>query len=37
MNVYLEGVNIPIIDYPEVISMADNPARAIMQQQFLLQ
>tara|TARA_B100000686_G_scaffold301117_1_gene336169 strand:- start:1686 stop:2657 length:972 start_codon:yes stop_codon:yes gene_type:complete len=26
---YLDGVNIPVIDYPEVISMEDNPARAI--------
>ncbi len=26
---YLEGVNIPIVDFPEVISMEDNPARAI--------
>ena len=29
INNYLEGVNIPVIDYPEVISMTDNPARAI--------
>ena len=26
---YLEGVKIPVVDYPEVISMEDNPARAI--------
>ncbi len=25
INNYLEGVNIPVIDYPEVISMTDNP------------
>jgi len=26
---YLEGVKIPVVDYPAVISMEDNPARAI--------
>ena len=26
---YLEGVKVPVVDYPEVISMEDNPARAI--------
>ena len=26
---YLEGVKIPVVDYPDVISMEDNPARAI--------
>tara|TARA_Y100000741_G_scaffold336923_1_gene295886 strand:+ start:1185 stop:2156 length:972 start_codon:yes stop_codon:yes gene_type:complete len=29
IDTYLDGVNIPVIDYPEVISMEDNPARAI--------
>ena len=29
INNYLEGVKIPVIDYPEVISMTDNPARAL--------
>ena len=29
IETYLDGVNIPIIDYPEVISMTDNPARAL--------
>ncbi len=29
IDTYLEGVTIPVIDYPEVISMEDNPARAI--------
>ncbi len=29
IETYLEGVTIPVIDYPEVISMEDNPARAI--------
>jgi len=29
IETYLEGVKIPVVDYPEVISMEDNPARAI--------
>ena len=29
IETYLDGVSIPIIDYPEVISMTDNPARAL--------
>lgn len=29
IDIYLEGNTIPVIDYPEVISMDDNPARAI--------
>ena len=29
IDTYLDGVNIPVINYPEVISMEDNPARAI--------
>tara|TARA_B100001250_G_scaffold414492_1_gene453222 strand:+ start:58 stop:1029 length:972 start_codon:yes stop_codon:yes gene_type:complete len=29
IDIYLEGNSIPVIDYPEVISMEDNPARAI--------
>ena len=29
IETYLEGVKIPVVDYPEVISMDDNPARAI--------
>ena len=29
INTYLNGASIPVIDYPEVISMDDNPAKAI--------
>ena len=29
IHTYLDGVNIPVIDYPEVISMEDNPAKAV--------
>jgi len=29
IDIYLEGNTIPVIDYPEVISMEDNPAKAI--------
>ncbi len=29
IDTYLDGVNIPVVHYPEVISMEDNPAKAI--------
>ena len=29
IDIYLEGNSIPVVDYPEVISMEDNPAKAI--------